>query len=321
MANSINIDSPRYDQSSYIGRAKHFIVTTNPLNILATSAELEKSKEIVETFRLTKTLPSDLSENELWKAKYLMDSAYHPDTKEKMFFLGRMSAQVPANLVITAGMLTFYKTIPGTVFWQVLNQSFNAVVNYTNRSGDAPIPASRLATSFTIATTSATATAIFLGKVAKKMPPIFGRCVPFAAVAAANCINLPFMRSSEILEGIQLVNGDDEKIAKSPKVAKSAIAQVVLSRVFMATPGMILVPVAMSRIENKFPKVKTSIVQTLALQLLFVGTCLVFATPLCCAIFPQKSSVQIQKLEEPVKAKLLKDGYKPSEFVYYNKGL
>ena len=137
-----------------------------------------------------------------------------------------MSAQVPANLIITAGMLTWYKTIPGTVFWQVLNQSFNATVNYTNRSGDKPIPTSQLGISFGIATTSATATAIFLGQVARKMPPIVGRFVPFAAVAAANCINLPFMRSSEVVEGIQLVNANDEKVAQSPKVAKKAIAQV-----------------------------------------------------------------------------------------------
>lgn len=318
---SINIDRPRYDQTSYIGRAKHFIVTTNPFNVLASDNELEKSKEIIETFRLTKTLPTNLSEDELWKAKYLMDSAYHPDTKEKMFFLGRMSAQVPANLLITAGMLTFYKTIAGTVFFQVLNQSFNAVVNYQNRSGDAPVPTSRLATSFAIATTSATATAILLGHVAKKMPPIFARCVPFAAVASANCINLPFMRSSELINGIQLVNEKDEKIAESPKVAKTAISQVVFSRCIMATPGMVLVPMAMTKIEKKYPKVKGSLLMTLGWQLLLVGICLVFATPLCCAIFPQRSSVKVEKLENNIKEKLLKDGLKEHDLLYYNKGL
>lgn len=227
----INIDEPRYDQNTYMGRAKHFFVTTNPLNILASNAQLERSKEIVESFRKTQKLPAGVNEEQLWQAKYLFDSAYHPDTKEKMFFIGRMSAQVPCNLIITAGMLTWYKTTQGTVFWQVINQSFNAVVNYTNRSGDKPISTTRLATSFAIATSSATATALFLNSMTKKMPPIFGRFVPFVAVAAANCVNLPFMRSTEIQEGIQLLNKDGEKLVdrQSTNAAKTAIGQVKLS--------------------------------------------------------------------------------------------
>lgn len=318
---AINIDKPRYDQSTYIGRAKHFIVTTNPLNILASNAQLDEAKEIVETFRLTKTLPSNLTEDELWKAKYLMDSAFHPDTKEKMFFPGRMSFQVPGNLLITGGMLTFYKTTPGVVFFQVLNQSFNAVVNYTNRSGDGEVPTSRLAASFAIATTSATTTAMVMGRLAKKMPPIFARLVPFCAVAAANCINLPFMRSTELLEGIQLFNENNEKCGESPKVAKKAISQVVLSRVFMATPGMVLVPMAMSKLENRYAKIRTNLAMQLAWQMLLVGTCLLICTPLCCAIFPQVSSTQVSKLEPSLKEKLEKDGYKATDLVYYNKGL
>ena len=47
----VNIDVPRYDQSTYWGRASHFFVTTNPLNLFATPAALDKSKDIVTRYR------------------------------------------------------------------------------------------------------------------------------------------------------------------------------------------------------------------------------------------------------------------------------
>ena len=49
----INLEEPRYDQSTFSGRAKHFFITTNPFNLFATGKQLDDAKSIVERFRYT----------------------------------------------------------------------------------------------------------------------------------------------------------------------------------------------------------------------------------------------------------------------------
>lgn len=119
MANGslVNLDEPRWDQSSFAGRAKHFLVTTNPLNVLASDDELDAAKRMVLEYRAG--LHPDMDEDEIWRAKQLVDSAFHPDTGEKNFILGRMSFQVPGNMLITGCMMTFYRSTPAVIFWQV----------------------------------------------------------------------------------------------------------------------------------------------------------------------------------------------------------
>jgi hypothetical protein len=51
------------------------------------------AKRIVEEYRHGVIGKPGMTLDELWGAKYLYDSAFHPETKEKMFILGRMSAQ------------------------------------------------------------------------------------------------------------------------------------------------------------------------------------------------------------------------------------
>ncbi|ROT80286.1 putative sideroflexin 1,2,3 [Penaeus vannamei] len=223
------------------------------------------------------------------------------------------------NMTITGCMLTFYKTTPAVVFWQWINQSFNAVVNYTNRSGDSPISVKQLGTSYVMATTGALVTALGLNSLVKSLPPLIGRLVPFTAVAAANCVNIPMMRMKEIQDGVTLLDNNGNKLGESKTAAKKGIAAVCVSRILMAAPGMVLPPILMNALEKRGTLRRMPWISA-PLQVGLCGLCLTFATPACCALFPQKASIAVSSLEPEVQEKIRALPDAP-DVVYYNKGL
>lgn len=322
MSRRLNIDSPRYDQSTFEGRAKHFFSTTNPLNALATDEELEKAKSIVENYRAG-TEDQNLTEDEIWAAKQLYDSAYHPQTGEKLFVLGRMSFQVPGNMSITGCMMTFYKSTPAVVFWHTMNQSFNAIVNYSNRNASVSVSNEQLGQAFAAATTAGVLTALTFNKIVANNPAlsagIAGRMVPLVAVAAANCVNIPLMRQQEIKNGITVSTADGQPIGNSVTAAKEALFQVIPSRVGMAAPAMFITPLCMNALEKTKTFIKNPWLKA-PITVLLTGACLTFSTPLCCALFPQTSTITLDRLESDLQKIATSKHPGVTEF-YYNKGL
>ncbi|XP_065882954.1 sideroflexin-1-like [Dysidea avara] len=311
----IDLSKPRYDQSTYIGRATHFFEVTDPRNVLLSTKQLYKVKELLALYKEGRA-PANTTVDDIWKAKRQYSSAFHPDTGELMFLPGRMSFQVPGNMVITGLMMTFYQSPSAVIFWQWMNQSFNAGVNYTNRSGEA-ISLRKLAIPYVCATGGAVTSALAMNRMSKFVPSLIGRYVPYFAVAIANCINIPMIRQKNLIEGIDIKDSEGNELGKSKVAARKAISQVVFSRVMMAAPAMLITPVIIELLHKKTTILKRWPVLNPSIQIFFAGFFLMFANPLCCAIFPQQSSISVAKLEREVQS-TIPSGVKA---VYFNKGL
>ncbi|GJQ86223.1 hypothetical protein Trydic_g8924 [Trypoxylus dichotomus] len=324
MPERINVDQPLWDQGSFIGRFKHFLWVTDPRTCVVSEDELDKAKTLVEQYRVGKEPPGTTLEQVIY-AKKLYESAFHPDSGEKQNVFGRMSFQVPGGMAVTGAMLQFYRTAPAVVFWQWVNQSFNALVNFTNRNAKSPISTTQLGVAYVSATASAMITALGCKTYwQKNAGPFIQRYVPFAAVAAANCVNIPLMRQTELLYGIDLSDKNGNQVGQSRLAAVKGISQVILSRIVMCAPGMLVLPVIMERLE-KYPWMQRIQPLHAPIQVMFVGCFLIFMVPIACGLFPQQCSLKTSTIEwiEPEQYKKIKDkcGDDIPEKVYFNKGL
>lgn len=324
MPERINIDEPLWDQSTFVGRFKHFLWVTDPRTCVVSEEALDNAKTLVNQYRTGHEPPGTTLEQIIY-AKKLYESAFHPDSGEKQNVFGRMSFQMPGGMAITGAMLQWYRTPFAVVFWQWVNQSFNALVNYTNRNAKSPTTTNQLIVAYVTATSSAMITALGCKYYwTKRASPFVQRYVPFAAVAAANCVNIPMMRQNEILHGIDCTDESGKIVGQSKLAAIKGISQVIISRITMCAPGMLILPVIMERAEKyKFMQRITYLHGPI--QVMAVGCFLSFMVPTACALFPQRCSIKTSTLEwlEPEEFEKIKKNCegKVPERVYFNKGL
>ena len=121
------------------------------------------------------------------------------------------------------------------------------------------------------------------------------------------------------MEGTPVTSREGERLGLSRTAAREGISQVTVSRIGMAMPGMVLIPVIINSLERRgvlrlYPRLVAP------LQVGLCGLILSLSTPLCCAIFQQRASIRLDKLEDHIQDQFQHSSHTP-HLVYYNKGL
>ncbi|KAF9199484.1 hypothetical protein BGZ49_010380 [Haplosporangium sp. Z 27] len=320
----IDLSKPFFDQSTYLGRVRHFIQVTSPLNLLVTKRGLEDAKTLISDYNSGKI--TNVEPSKLWRAKEICDSTLHPDTGKPIFLPFRMSCFVPTNMLVAAGMLMPNPSVRSIIFWQWANQSVNVAFNYANANKTIEMDMKETAVAYMSAVTTSCFLAVGLNQLVPRLKSIspgvrtvLGRLVPFTAVAAAGTVNVFLMRGKEISEGIDVYDKEGNSVGKSQKAGMSAITQVAISRILTNFPVLTIPPLILSQWEKttwskQYPRA------LIPLNLVVISACLMTALPLAIAAFPQYANVDVETLEE--RFWNLKDSKgEPIKRLTYNKGL
>jgi tricarboxylate carrier len=314
------LNKSRFDQSTFSGRLRHFLDVIDPRTLFTSSKELEGAITLLDDYRNGR-LPTGVTDERLWRAQKIKQAIIHPDTGEKVIMPFRMSGFVPFGSFIVVGLLLPSPTMQQVVFWQWLNQSHNACVNYANRNATKPTPVRRFVLGYVGAVSAAVSIAVGLNVVIKRASRfgpttkiLIQRFVPFPAVATASTCNVLLMRNSELSEGIEVIDRKGTTVGTSKVAAKKALMETALTRMFLPAPILLIPPIIMSFLEKRQFLVRRA---WLHLPINAVVCTLAFgcALPVAIALFPQFSEIRRAQLEPEIQAASTDD------VLFYNKGL
>ena len=319
-------------QETYLGRLKYFFVITNPLNAFIKEEKAQWAKKKMENYWAQEKLHGGMlltkdELQELLKAERVYNSIYHPDTKEKIPYAFRTCAFMPTNLPIIFGMICTPQNMFTVVFWQWINQTYNAFLNYCNRNATTTFTNKELAIAYTGAVTTSIGIALLGRKISERYGTTTGSIssqrlrnglVSLFALSSAGFLNLYLIRYNETKKGVMLTkNGKEYGYSKA--AAQKAVVSSASTRAVLPIPMMLLTPMLWKMVEVARMAPKTTKGVAMADMLMLVLT-LTVAMPISISLFKQELSIESKKVEPQYQN--LKDakGQLITEFTF-NKGL
>lgn len=263
----------------------------------------------------------------LRKLQTIVNASIHPDTNQPVPWVMRMCAFVPTNLPIIFGMLMSAPTPMNTMFWQWLNQTYNAGMNYGNRNASSQQTTGDILFGYSAAVFSSIAISLSLRKacagVTRTMAGgtlvLANSIINYVAVASAGFLNSYCMRMGEMSRGIKIQDQHGEDMGISKKSAEKAVIQTSLSRLIMSAPTFIIPGVAMFALDKAglIPRARGP---KTVLDLFVISCALYLALPLSVSLFPPRGEIDAKEIEAEFVNMKNSRGEVVNRY-YYNKGL
>jgi len=309
-----------FDLLTYMGRLKHFSKMTDIRLIFLANNKLEKYLDMIQDFNNNPNkydLKNTEINKQLWEARYGMRSAINSETGKIIPVYARMCAFVPCNIPIAFGLICLPVTRFNILSFNILNQSYNALMNYSNSSGtDDSIKF--VAISYALALTSSVGIGLLLkSRFSRNSAQNLGLfkevLIRFLPSCMAGFLNIFFMRSDYFLKGINVKDEKGNILGTSRISGAKAVIEGGLTRFILPLP-LIANHFILKRV-NQYPlnkKIKVG------LELILCALALGFGLPCSIALFKENSKLGVNWLEKEIQEKARQQGI---YYLIYNKGL
>jgi hypothetical protein len=306
-----------YDLESYKGRLKHFAKMTDMRLIFLTKEKVQIFREKLKDYEMNPqkyNLEDSKVNQDLWDAKYGVKSAINAETGKTLPIPARMCAFVPMNVPIGFGLICMPATMFNIVFFNVVNQTYNAMMNYANGSGTED-SLKYTAISYSLAVASSISTGMLLKRrfAGAKMGVIQEGIIRILPSGIAGFLNLFFMRSDYFIKGINFKDEKGNALGVSKRCGIKAVIEGGFTRIILPLPLLV------NHFLNKgIGRLNLPRKLNIFIELFLCSLALGVGLPLSIAIFKENSKLKKSWLEEEFRNKL---ELREVEFVYYNKGL
>ncbi|XP_056385328.1 sideroflexin-4 [Hyla sarda] len=306
---------PGQDSQSFLQRHAHWHSVLDPSWLLASHAEIQKSKSLLESLGHRNT--EEQQDKKVTEAEELCQASVHPDSGQILPLIFRPPAYLLLGAPLVVVTLIPHSRALSALLFQLPFQTYSAAFTAVNGNHSLQEEKSRnllfLSAAALQLSCMGAAPVLAMKKLGIRSPSnnsFFSRILPPPLYALLGGLSVVLTRFPEVESGVQVVDREGNVVGASQRAAQKAVKETALSRSALLG-ATALIPSLMRRAPHllRNPQIFTLLRHLAALFTFGV------MVPVSFCIFPQKGKIRREDLEEELREKTTEPE------LFYNRGL